>query len=138
MSGSPPQMEIIGALHSSAAPRQSSRLIMSLSDVEYSRIRPQPVHVRLQVCNGSSWSTVANFFVPRSLWPTMYAAIFAVSGKGNLIKARIVTRVASVSMPRAKLSVCYTESPLACCLDLAGSKLEHSRLKAKRNVDPAG
>src|SRR5438105_4233598 len=131
MSGSPPQMEIIGALHSSAAPRQSSRLIMSLSDVEYSRIRPQPVHVRLQVCNGSSWSTVANFFVPRSLWPIMYAAIFAVSGKGNLIGARIVTRVARVSMPRVELSVCYTESALAYSLDLGCCKLEPRRLDAK-------
>src|SRR5919197_5334710 len=90
MSGSPPQMETIGALHSSAAPRQSSRLIMSLSDVEYSRIRPQPVQVRLHVCSGSSWSTVANFLVPRSLCPITYAAIFAVSGKGNLIQARIL------------------------------------------------
>ena len=27
---------------------------MSLSEVEYSRIRPQPVQVRLQVCSGSS------------------------------------------------------------------------------------
>src|SRR2546421_7127427 len=86
MSGSPPQIETIGALHSWAAPRQSSSGIMSLSEVEYSRIRPQPVQVRLQVCNGSSCKTVANFFVPRILWPTMYAAILLVSAKGNLIK----------------------------------------------------
>src|SRR5205814_6274798 len=59
---------------------------MSLREVEYSRIRPQPVQVRLQVCNGSSCKTVANFFVPRILWPTMYAAILLVSAKGNLIK----------------------------------------------------
>src|SRR6266571_3731184 len=87
MSGSPPQIEIMGALHSSAAPRQSSSGIMSLSEVEYSRIRPQPVQVRLQVCNGSSCKTVANFLVPRTLWPTMYAAILVVSAKGNLIEA---------------------------------------------------
>src|SRR5205823_13061688 len=87
MSGSPPQIETIGALHSWAAPRQSSSGIMSLSEVEYSRIRPQPVQVRLQVCNGSSCNTVANFFVPRILWPTMYAAILVVSAKGNLIEA---------------------------------------------------
>src|SRR5215217_510735 len=100
MSGSPPQIDTIGALHSFAAPRQSSKVIMSLSEVEYSRIRPQPVHVRLQVCNGSSCKTVANLFVPRSLWPITYAAIFAVSGKGNLIGARIVTRRSNVSMCR--------------------------------------
>ena len=67
MSGSPPQIETIGALHSLAAPRQSSSVIMSLSDVEYSRMRPQPVQVRLQVWSGSSCRTVANFSVPRSL-----------------------------------------------------------------------
>src|SRR5205823_10917511 len=113
MSGSPPQIDTIGALHSCAAPRQSSRLIMSLSEVEYSRIRPQPVQVRLQVCNGSSWSTVANFFVPRSLWPIMYAAILLVSARGNLIGARIVTRVVSLSMTRAGLCPTRTATGLA-------------------------
>ena len=39
------------------------------SEVEYSRIRPQPVQVRLQVCSGSSCSTVANFSTPRSFVP---------------------------------------------------------------------
>src|SRR5262249_24575074 len=114
MSGSPPQMETMGALHSSAAPRQSSKLIISLSDVEYSRIRPQPVHVRLQVCNGSSWSTVANFLVPRSLCPITYAAIFAVSGRGNLIKARILPRGARGVNEPARL---YCESGRGSCLD---------------------
>ena len=72
MSGSPPQMDTMGALHSVAAPRQSSRLITSFRlDVEYSRMRPQPVQVRLQVCSGSSWSTVANFLAPRSFLPMM-------------------------------------------------------------------
>ena len=75
---------------------------MSLSDVEYSRIRPQPVQVRLQVCSGSSCSTVANFFVPRSFCPIMYAAILVVSARGNLIKARIVTRVARPTRTKNK------------------------------------
>src|SRR5436190_13825550 len=98
MSGSPPQIDTIGALHSCAAPRQSSRLIMSLSEVEYSRIRPQPVQVRLHVCKGSSCSTVANFFVPRSLCPMMYAAILLVSARGNLIEARMLPRQVSLSI----------------------------------------
>src|SRR5205085_10900745 len=102
MRGSPPQMETIGALHSCAAPRQSSRLIMSLSEVEYSRIRPQPVQVRLQVCSGSSCSTVANFFVPRNLWPIMYAAILLVSARGNLIGARILSTCPYLSMGRGQ------------------------------------
>src|SRR5262252_768048 len=115
MNGSPPQIETIGALHSSAADRQSSRLIMSLSDVEYSRIRPQPVHVRLHVCNGSSWSTVANFLVPRSLCPITYAAIFAVSGRGNLIKTKILPRGhRSVNEPASL----YCDSASGICLDL--------------------
>src|SRR4029077_12144783 len=101
MRGSPPQMETIGALHSCAAPRQSSRLIMSLSEVEYSRMRPHPVQVRLQVCNGSSCKTVANFSVRRSLWPMMYAAILVVNARGNLISGRIVLRVRGLSMDRA-------------------------------------
>jgi hypothetical protein len=31
---------------------------------------------------------VANFFVPRILWPMMYAAILLVSANGNLIESR--------------------------------------------------
>src|SRR6266851_5937259 len=100
MSGSPPQIEIMGALHSFAAPRQSSRLIMSLSEVEYSRIRPQPVQVRLQVWSGSSCRTVANFSVRRSFWLMMYAAILVVSARGNLIRGRIVTRAHLLSIDR--------------------------------------
>src|SRR5439155_11579071 len=85
MSGSPPQMETIGALHSWAAPRQSSSDIMSLSEVEYSRMRPQPVQVRLQVCSGSSCNTVANFFVPSTLCLMMCEAIRLVRASGNLM-----------------------------------------------------
>src|ERR1035437_9455169 len=98
MRGSPPQMETMGALHSSAAPRQSSRFIMSLIDVEYSRIRPHPVQVRLQVCKGSSCRTVAKRLVPRIFCPIMYAAILLVSARGNLIGARIVTRAPALSI----------------------------------------
>jgi hypothetical protein len=39
----------MGASHSAAAERQSSRGITFFKDVEYSRILPQPVQVRLQV-----------------------------------------------------------------------------------------
>src|SRR6266404_8523346 len=85
MSGSPPQMETIGALHSMAESRHSSRLIMSLRLVEYSRMRPQPVQVRLQVCNGSSCSTRANLPVFLILLVMICRAIFADSVNGNLI-----------------------------------------------------
>src|SRR5438128_7680140 len=85
MSGSPPQMETMGASQSTAAARHFSRGTMSLRFVEYSRIRPQPVHVKLQVCNGSSWSTIANFGVLRTLCLTMWLAIFTVSARGKRI-----------------------------------------------------
>src|SRR5262245_38847192 len=78
-------METIGAPHSAAAPRQSSRLIMSLSEVEYSRMRPQPVQVRLQVCNGSSCRTSANFSTPFIWLVMMCFAMRAESANGNLI-----------------------------------------------------
>src|SRR6266567_6891812 len=85
MSGSPPQMETIGASHSSAAARHFSSGTMSLSEVEYSRMRPQPVHVKLHVCNGSSCSTRANLGVRASLCLMMCLAIFAVNARGNRI-----------------------------------------------------
>src|SRR5208282_6094559 len=85
MSGSPPQMETMGASHSWDEPRQSSKDIMSLRLVEYSRMRPQPVQVRLQVCSGSSCSTKANLGVRKILCLTMWAAIFAVNASGNRI-----------------------------------------------------
>src|SRR6266404_6414354 len=95
MSGSPPQIETIGASHSTAEPRQSSRLIMSLRLVEYSRMRPQPVQVRLQVCSGSNWSTSANFPVFLSLLVIMCRAIFADNVNGNLIYASPVYRISN-------------------------------------------
>ena len=57
-----------GEPHSSTAARHSSSESRSFIDVEYSRIRPQPVHVRLQACNGSSISTSGNFFSPASFF----------------------------------------------------------------------
>jgi hypothetical protein len=81
----------------------------SLSDVEYSRILPQPVHVRLHVCNGSSCRTVANLLVPRSLCHKMWPAIFIVSAKGKRIsknhnKRRKLSAVRSSSSTRLKVN----------------------------------
>src|SRR5208283_2100417 len=78
-------MDTIGASHSIAAARHFSSGTMSLSDVEYSRMRPQPVQVRLQVCSGSSCKTMANFGVLRSLCLMMCPAILAESARGNRI-----------------------------------------------------
>src|SRR5436190_1709505 len=85
MSGSPPQMETIGASQSTAAARHFSSGTMSLRLVEYSRMRPQPVQVRLHVCSGSSCKTIANFGVLRTLCLIMWPAIFAVSANGNRV-----------------------------------------------------
>src|SRR3954454_6947696 len=78
-------METIGASHSCAAARHFSSGTMSLRLVEYSRIRPHPVHVKLQVCKGSSCNTMANLGVRRSLCLIIWPAIFAESAKGNRI-----------------------------------------------------
>src|SRR5579862_2713431 len=79
-------METIGASHSIAAARHFSSGTMSLRDVEYSRMRPQPVQVRLHVCSGSSCRTMANFGVWRSLCLMIWPAIFADRAKGNRIE----------------------------------------------------
>jgi hypothetical protein len=85
MSGSPPQIDTIGACIPSSAPRQSSRVIMSLMEVEYSRIRPSRAG-QVARMEGLELQDVANFSVRRSLLPMMYAAILVVSASGNLIR----------------------------------------------------
>src|SRR5580692_3042758 len=78
-------METMGSSHSAATARHFSSGTMSLREVEYSRMRPQPVQVRLQVCSGSSCKTIANFGVLRSLCLMMWPAIFFVSANGKRI-----------------------------------------------------
>src|SRR6185312_2200519 len=78
-------METIGASHSLATARHFSSGTMSLRLVEYSRMRPQPVQVRLQVCSGSSCRTMANLGVRLTLCLIIWPAIFAESAKGNRI-----------------------------------------------------
>ncbi len=82
--GSPPQIETIGAPHSSDAARHCSTVMISLIVDLYSRMRPQPVHVRLHACSGSSIITIGNFLVPRKRWPATYFARFAVILMGYL------------------------------------------------------
>src|ERR1017187_4508884 len=78
-------MDTIGASHSTATARHFSSGSMFLRLVEYSRMRPQPVQVRLQVCSGSNCKTMANFGVLRSLCLMMWLAIFFVSANGKRI-----------------------------------------------------
>ena len=73
----------MGASHSSAAARHCSSGTKSFSEVEYSRMRPQPVHVRLQVWSGSNCNTIAYLGVPLSLCLMMCRAILAVGARGK-------------------------------------------------------
>src|SRR5579864_40209 len=82
--GSPPQIDTIGAPHSSDAARHCSTVIISFIVDLYSRMRPQPVHVRLQACKGSSIITIGNFLAPRKRCVATYFARFAVIFKGYL------------------------------------------------------
>src|ERR1700685_2059103 len=84
--GSPPQMETIGAPQSSSAARHCSTVSVSLIVDLYSRIRPQPVHVILQPCSGSSIITKGNFFSRRIAFPARYPVKLAVILSGNLIQ----------------------------------------------------
>ena len=58
----------IGAPASSTEARHSATLSFSLIVCEYSRMRPQPVQVRLQACSGSSISTRGKRFAPDSFF----------------------------------------------------------------------
>src|ERR1700730_1456766 len=89
-------METTGAPHSSDAARHCSTVIISLIVDLYSRMRPHPVHVRLQACKGSSIITIGNFSAPRRRWAATYFARFAVIFKGYLIHSpglRIAARI---------------------------------------------
>src|SRR5579872_4251034 len=82
--GSPPQIDTIGAPHSSDAARHCSTVMISLMVDLYSRMRPQPVHVRLQACSGSNIMTIGNFLTPRKRCVATYFARFAVIFIGYL------------------------------------------------------
>src|SRR5208337_2636320 len=85
--GSPPQMETMGEPHSSTAFRHCSTVICPVMVSLYSRMRPQPVHVRLQACRGSSIITRGNFSTPRIRLPAIYLLNLVVMLSGNLINA---------------------------------------------------
>src|SRR5437899_9457117 len=76
-------MLTIGAPASSTEARHSSTLSFSLIVCEYSRMRPQPVQVRLQACSGSSISTSGNRFVRVSFFLAMYPIMVDVRLSGK-------------------------------------------------------
>src|SRR5215471_1776276 len=94
--GSPPQIETIGAPHSSAALRHCSTDSFSLMVSAYSRMRPHPVHVRLHACRGSSIITSGNLSIPRSLLPAMYFDMLAVIVSGNLTTSSLIADIEPV------------------------------------------
>src|SRR6202049_2176377 len=78
-------METTGAPHSSEAATHCSTVIISLIVDLYSRIRPHPVHVRLQACKGASIMTTGNFSGPRRRWVGPCLARLSVIFNGYLI-----------------------------------------------------
>src|SRR5580704_5553088 len=76
-------MLTIGAPHSSTESRHSSTLSLSLIVSSYSRMRPQPVQVRLHACRGSSINTSGKRFSPWIFFLAMYVAIEVVRDRGN-------------------------------------------------------
>src|SRR5258708_29786875 len=123
--GSPPQMETTGAPHSSEADRHCSTVIISLIVDLYSRIRPHPVHVKLQACKGSSIITIGNLSAPRRRWVATYFARFAVIFNGYLINSPgllIADRI-----PGAALAMHGTaSSPVLCCDNAPAHKEENN------------
>src|SRR5579859_7223296 len=83
--GSPPQIETIGAPQSSSAARHCSTVSISLIVDLYSRMRPQPVQVKLHACSGSSIITSGNFSSRRTAFPARYFVRLVVKLSGNLI-----------------------------------------------------
>src|SRR3984893_9035405 len=98
---SPPQSETTGAPQSSTAARHSSTLSISLMVDLYSRMRPQPVHVRLHAWSGSSISTIGNFAVPCRRLLAIYRARLVVIFNGYLI--HYLVGCPGDSLPRADL-----------------------------------
>src|ERR1700730_19204051 len=81
--GSPPQMLTIGAPASSTASKHSATVSFSLIVCLYSRIRPQPVHVKLQACKGSNMRTSGYRFSPANFFRAMYPTMVVVKDKGK-------------------------------------------------------
>src|SRR5438270_133930 len=80
-------METMGAPQSSTAARHCSTLSVSLMVDLYSRIRPQPVQVRLQACRGSSIRTMGSLrWRARSL-PLQFGVVV---GSDRFAKATIL------------------------------------------------
>src|ERR1700688_138785 len=117
--GSPPQIETIGAPHSSDAAKHCSTVIISLIVDLYSRMRPQPVQVKLQACNGSSIMTMGNFLVPRKRWPATYFARFAVILMGYL---NSLSWNLAAGIPAAAASIRETDLPRQPCCDSAPTR----------------
>src|SRR5208282_2834169 len=78
-------MDTMGAPQSSTAFKHCSTVICSVMVSLYSRMRPQPVHVRLQACRGSSIITRGNFSTRRILLPAIYLLKLVVILSGNFI-----------------------------------------------------
>src|SRR5262245_185612 len=95
-------MLTIGAPASSTEARHSSTDSFSLMVDSYSRMRPQPVQVRLQACSGSSISTSGKRFTPDSFLRTMYAAMSVVRLRGNRMLFLVGRQAESAGVARQR------------------------------------
>src|SRR5580704_2856785 len=99
-------METIGAPQSSTAFRHSSTVSISLIVDLYSRMRPQPVQVRLHAWSGSSIIVRGNFWAPVMLLRARYPAMLAVMLNGTLIHyPQIQLDAASLRRASAKRTI---------------------------------
>src|ERR1700735_2382182 len=127
--GSPPQSETIGAPQSSTAFRHSSPVNISLIVDLYSRMRPQPVQVRLQAWSGSSIITSGNFSAPLIFFPVKYPAMLVVKLKGTLIHyPRVFFQSDAATLPRESAYRQNFAVLCACCRNAP-------RRKAGRSFD---
>src|SRR5258706_12169922 len=113
----------MGAPHSSDAAMHCSTVMTSLIVDLYSRIRPHPVHVRLQACRGSSIMTIGNFLVPRNRWVATYFARFAVIFSGYLIHS---PKCVVPQTPGAAPATRRTGRPCLSCFGIARARTKEN------------
>src|ERR1700733_836800 len=125
--GSPPQSETMGAPQSSTAFRHSSTVNISLIVDLYSRMRPQPVQVRLQAWSGSSIITSGNFCAPLIFLPVRYPAMLVVKLKGTLIHyPRVFFQSDAAAPPRESEYRQNSSGLCACCRNALGHRAGRS------------
>src|SRR5207249_10454015 len=95
--GSPPAIETTGASHSSTALKHWSTDNLRSRIGSYSRMRPQPVQVRLQASSGSRIIVSGKRSRPRSFWRKRYQASLIESLSGLPDMPKILQRTTTLT-----------------------------------------